>query len=230
MLLLTNTFLNSELVKPSYIVIVAILLASIAQPTFAQRVAEDSTKAIDRPISAYVFGGIGGFIPMRESYRINYSTKLGGLPIEVTGGFLFPVNADILTPIAFRYERREANFIAGTSIAVLSIEPGIRVYFEKQRDKDFRIFGGIEALIAQANVMGVYDASSDGNSITSEPAAKDYFDLGLGFDVGLVYPLTATTALDGTVHTAVYFSSSIASGGLGNIGGVSLTVAYRFGF
>jgi hypothetical protein len=216
--------------KPFHIAIVVVFLASMAVPTFAQRAAKDSTKAIDRPISAYVFGGIGGFIPMGESYRINYSTNLGGLPIEVTGGVLFPVTEAIFTPITFRYERREANFIAGTSIAVLSIEPGIRVYFEKQREKDFRVFGGIEALIAQASVMGTYDASPDGNSITPEPAAKDYFDLGLGFDIGLVYPLTATTALDGTVHTAIYFSSSVASGGLGNIGGVSLTVAYRFGF
>jgi len=32
------------------------------------------------------------------------------------------------------------------------------------------------------------------------------------------------------VHIAIFMSSSVTQGGLGNIGGVSLTAAYRFGF
>lgn len=183
-------------------------------------------------ISVYALAGIGGFIPMRESYRINYSTNLGGLPIEVDGGFIFPVTEAILTPVIFRYERRTANFIDGTSIAVFSIEPGIRFYLEPQRDRDFRIFGAVEGLLAQANVTSMFEALADANSIVAPavPVMKDYFDLGIGFDIGLVYPLTETTALDGTIHTAIYFGSPVTSGGVDNIGGVSLTIAYRFGF
>jgi hypothetical protein len=183
-------------------------------------------------ISLYAIMGVGGFIPLQESYRLNYSTNLGGLPIEVDGGFIFPVTDAILTPVIFRYERRTANFIDGTSIAVFSIEPGIRFYLEPQHDRDFRIFGAVEGLLAQANVTSTFEALADANSIVAlaAPVMKDYFDFGIGFDIGLVYPLTETTALDGTVHTAIYFGSPVTSGGIGNIGGVSLSIAYRFGF
>src|SRR5689334_22268092 len=78
--------------------------------------------------STYIFAGIGGFIPLHESYRINYSTKVAGLPIELVGGLLFPFARDMFVPLTVRYVRREANFVDGTSIGVISLEPGVRMF------------------------------------------------------------------------------------------------------
>jgi hypothetical protein len=180
--------------------------------------------------TTYLFAGIGGFIPMRESYRLNYSTKLAGIPLELSGGFMFPVSASVLVPVTVRYLRRAANFISSTTISVLSIEPGVRFYLEKERPHDLRIFGAVEGLVAQASVAANYDVSSNGEVTSSAQAAKDYYNFGFGFDLGVTYPLTESSALDGSVHTGLYFASPVTRGGLGNIGGVSLTVAYRIGF
>jgi hypothetical protein len=179
--------------------------------------------------SAYLFAAIGGFIPLDESYRINYSTNLGGLPIELSGGFLFPAG-NIFVPITARYIRREANFVTGTSIGVLSVEPGVRFFLEREHDRDLRMFGAVEALLGQASAKGNYEVSTDGTMSGTAAAQTNYYDLGLGFDLGLMYPFTATTALDAIVHIAIFLASPVDHGGLGNIGGVSLTAAYRFGF
>ena len=206
---------------PIFLVMVLPLVA------FAQAGTMDSSK---QESSSYVFAGIGGFIPLDESYRINYSTNLGGIPIEVMGGFLFPISANSFVPLTARYERRTANFVTNTSIEVLSIEPGFRFFLEPEREKDLRLFGAAEMLLGQAVVHGTYDVSNDGTVVGSAPAEKDYLDLGFGFDLGLTYPFSPTTALDATVHLAIYVTSPVSQGGLGNIGGVSLTAAYRFGF
>ncbi len=186
----------------------------------------------DSTSSTYLFAGAGGFIPLDDSYRVNYSTNLGGLPIEINGGFLFPVSASSFVPLTVRYTRRTANFVSGMSIEVLSIEPGYRLFLdpEHERGHDLRLFGAAEALLGQAFVEGQYDASADGTTTASMIAGRDYLDLGLGVDLGLTYPFTASTGLDAMVHIAVYFTSPILQGGLGDIGGVSLTAAYRFGF
>ncbi len=178
----------------------------------------------------YVFAALGGFIPIRESYRLNYSTKVIGLPMEISGGFMFPVTTEIMVPITARYVRREANFIASTTIGVVSIEPGVRFYLEKERPKDLRIFGAIEGIIAEASVNSIYDVSPNGDVLSQGSASKDYLNIGIGFDLGVVYPLGSSGALDGSVHTSYFPSNTIAHGGLGNIGGVSLTVGYRIGF
>ncbi len=179
---------------------------------------------------AYLFAGFGGFIPFRDSYRLNYSTNLGGVPVELYGGVMVPVSPSAFAPVTIRYERREANFISGTAIRVISVEPGVRFYLERQRDQDLRLFGMVEALLARATVQSTYDVSSDGTVTGQASAQKDYYNLGIGLDLGMSYPLTASTALDGTVHVATYLANPVTSGGLGNIGGVSLTVVYRFGF
>jgi len=180
--------------------------------------------------SAYLFAAIGGFIPLDDSYRVNYSTSLGALPIEVSGGFLFPVGPGVFVPLTARYIRRVANFVTGTSIEVLSIEPGVRFFLEREHEHDLRMFGAVEALLGQATVQGNYDVSADGTTTNAAVAQSNYYDLGVGFDLGLTYPFTSTTALDAMVHIAIFMSSSVTQGGLGNIGGVSLTAAYRFGF
>jgi hypothetical protein len=180
--------------------------------------------------TTYLFAGIGGFIPASKSYSENYSTSLGGIPIEISGGLMFPVGNDVFVPFTVRYVRREANFVTGMSIEVTSIEPGVRFFFEHSHDREIRLFGGAELLLADASTVGLYDVSPNGTVTGMALAQRDYFNLGLGFDFGLTYPFTPTTALDLTVHLAAFLASPIADGGLGNLGGVSITGGYRFGF
>lgn len=203
-----------------------LLLALLACRAFGQTHKADSTA------STYLFAGIGGFIPLDDSYRVNYSTNFGGLPLELSGGFLFPISESSFVPLTVRYVRRTANFVSDMSIAVLSIEPGYRLFLDPQHEhgRDLRLFGAAEALLGQAFVQGQYDATKDGTATTMMLAGRDYLDLGLGLDLGLTYPLTLTTSIDAMVHVAVYFTSPVLQGGLGDIGGVSLTASYRFGF
>lgn len=229
-----KTFLQGRWTVAASTCLVAIMLAAPriadAQETGTVDGASGVTAAGETPASTYLFAGIGAFIPLRESFRLNYSTSLGGIPVELLGGFVFPVSNSVLAPVAVRYLRRTANFLSSTSIAIVSVEPGVRVYIEKQRLKDVRVFAGFEGIVAQASVHGLIDASQDGTVTGRADAAKDYFDVGLGVDLGFTYPLGPTTALDGIVHASVYLGSPLAHGGLGNIGGVSLDIAYRFGF
>jgi len=180
--------------------------------------------------STYVFAGLGAFIPTGQSYSINYSTSIAGLPMELNGGLMFPVSNDILVPLEVRYVRRVANFVDGAAISVFSIEPGARFYLERQRFKDLRLFGAVSGLLAQASVSGNYYVSQNGTITGTAVAKQSYLDVGLGLDIGFSYPLTAISALDGGVHVAIYFASPVSSGGLGNIGGISLCADYRFGF
>jgi hypothetical protein len=190
--------------------------------------------------TTYIFAGIGAFIPTSESYRINFSNSFVGLPIEISGGLLFPVGRDIYVPFTVRYDRRTANFITGMSMEVTSIEPGVRYFFQRESasaatQHELRIFGGVEGLLADASVSGSYIVSVASPAGTPTVAGtalaeKDYLNLGLGFDLGLMYPLTHTTSIEAIVHLAAFLASPVGNGGLGNIGGISLSADYRFGF
>jgi hypothetical protein len=196
-------------------------LPPAAQPSIAHDADANTT---------YIFAAIGTLIPTSESYRLNFTNSFVGLPIEISGGLLFPVGRDIFVPFTVRYDRRTANFITGMSMEVTSIEPGVRYYFQRENAHDFRIFGGVEGLLADASVSGSYVVSSDGTVMGTAVAQRDYFNVGLGFDLGLTYPLTPTTSLEAIVHLAAFLADPVANGGLGNIGGISLSAAYCFGF
>jgi len=195
----------------------------------SQPSSQPKTDSLDRN-NAYLVAAIGGFIPTGESYRLNYSTKTAGLPIELSGGFLIPIGPASFVPLTVRYLRREANFVDGTSISVLSIEPGIRFFLEPQHDHDLRLFGDFEVLLADASVSGSFYIDSGDTASGTGIAQKDYYNLGIGLDLGLTAQLTGSTALDAFIHIAVYMASPIQNGGIGNIGGISLVAAYRFGF
>ena len=180
--------------------------------------------------TTYIFASLGAFIPTKESYRLNFSNSFVGLPIEVSGGLLFPVGSEIFVPFTVRYDRRTANFVTGMTMSVTSIEPGVRYFFEREHGKEFRFFGGVEGILADASVSGSYDVSPSGTVTGSALAQRDYFNIGLGFDLGLMYPLTPTTSLEAIVHLSSFLASPVANGGIGNIGGVSISAAYRFGF
>jgi hypothetical protein len=212
-------------VQKQLFVIVLIILAAFAPEIRAQNAADSSATS-----ATYLFGGLGGFIPLRDSYRLNYSTSLAGIPLEVFGGVLMPVSKTTLVPLTVRYIRREANFGTSTSIRVLSFEPGARFFLERERKGDIRLFGGIDGLLAQATIEGAYDATADGTSPTQATASKGYLNYGLGLDLGATYEVMDRNFIDVLVHISSYFGSPISSGGIGNIGGVSIGAAYRIGF
>src|SRR5687768_13195519 len=85
---------------------------------------------VESGISTYAGFGLGGFLPMRESFRINYSTDLGGLPIELLGFVQFPITERTVTHVAVRFTRRGANFIGNTEIRMVQLEPSIRYYLQ----------------------------------------------------------------------------------------------------
>ena len=145
---------------------------------------------------------------------------------------MVPIGRNLFVPLTVRYDRRTANFINGMSVEVTSLEPGVRYFFSKIENKELRIFGGVEGLLANASVSGTYDVTSGSSGIVSGTAlaGHDYYNLGMGIDLGLSYPLTTSTALDAMVHVAYFFGNPVSNGGLGNIGGFSLTADYRFGF
>jgi hypothetical protein len=197
---------------------------------FAQSKGLPGAPALQDISTTYIFASIGAFIPSSESYRLNFANSLIGLPIEVSAGLLFPLGHDVFVPFTVRYDRRTANFVTGMSMEVTSIEPGVRYFFQKENAHDLRIFGSVEGLLANASVAGSYDVSSDGTVSGTALAQRDYFNIGLGIDLGLMYPLIPTTSLEAIVHLATYLASPVANGGLGNIGGVSISASYRFGF
>jgi hypothetical protein len=202
-------------------------ITSPAQPAPSTMPASSTTPDVN---TTYIFGSVGAFIPGKESYRLNFSNSFMGLPIEVSGGLLFPISSEIFVPFTLRYDRRTANFVTGMTMSVVSIEPGVRYFFQREHGKEFRLFGGVEGILADASVSGSYEASQDGTITGTVLAQRDYFNIGIGFDLGLMYPLTPTTALEAIVHLSSFFASSVASGGLGNIGGISISADYRFGF
>jgi hypothetical protein len=209
----------------SLLVVVSFLQFAFAMPAKAQSIVDSTSLS-----TTYLFAGFGGFIPLRESYRLNYSTSLGGIPLEMMGGVLMPISQTLLVPLTVRYIRREANFISSASIKVLSFEPGVRFFLERHRENDIRVFGGIEGLLAQATVAGEYESTVDGSSPIPATTSKTHLNYGVGFDIGATYGITVTSAVDVVVHVSSYFGSSAASGGVGNIGGVSIGAAYRIGF
>jgi hypothetical protein len=199
-------------------------LLLVSRQSFAQSSARDSAEA-----ESYVAVGVGAFLPLEQSYRINYSTSLGGLPIELDAALLLPISRTVLLDLGLSYLTRSANFIADTRISSFAIEPGIRIFLEPQRPQDFRIFALGGVIVAHTSVSGVVDATPDGTNPTQQSVSRSYLPIGGDVGLGLSYPISATTSVDGIVRTSVFFGSPSTSGGLGNIGGVSLMAQYRFG-
>lgn len=192
--------------------------------------AEQDTSKIVLPGTAYLFVGVSGFIPFKESYRINYSTKVAGLPIELNGGLSFPINGTVLVPFTVRYIRRTVTLVPDLTLSMIDIEPGVRVYLEKYEERELRFYAGASAILARATIHATYDVSAAGAVTGQASASKDYINYGVGIDLGLAYPLTETSAIDGGVHLGILLGSPVAHGGLGNIGGVSIGATYRIGF
>jgi hypothetical protein len=168
-----------------------------------------------------------GFIPFSQSFRINYETSLAGLPVELAGGVCFPINASLASLVEFRYKRRTAIFVNDFRIKTLEVELGVRDYLEMEHDKDLRLFGSAGLLLEKSIAEGIIEATSDGKNITTLEASKNYYNIGLGLGLGIEYPLTEVSGLYLGIHVGIYFADAAASGGLGNIGGLSIGLGYK---
>jgi hypothetical protein len=200
------------------------ILLMIAMPLSGQ-VLPDSGKQLSDIV---LFAEGSGFIPFSESFRINYQTSLAGLPIEVAGGICFPINSALSGMFEFRYKRRTAVFVPNFRIKTLEIELGVRDYLEKKHEGDLRLYGSAGLLLAESTAAGNIDArSSDGTSIGTIEVSQDYFNIGLGLGLGVEYPLTNVSGLYFGIHLGVYFSDPVATGGLGNVGGLSFGLGYK---
>jgi hypothetical protein len=202
------------------------LILLLAATTLSAQTQQDSVKP---QMDFVIFAEAAGFIPFSESYRINYQESLAGIPVEIAGGLCFPVNTSLSAMFEFRYKRRTAVYVPNLRIKALEIELGARDYLEKEHENDLRLYGSAGLLLGQSAVTGNIQVTSDGtNPITAE-VSKDYFNIGLGLGLGIEYPLTKVSALYFGIHIGIYFADPIASGGLGNTGGVSFGLGYRLG-
>lgn len=192
-------------------------------PLFAQ-VLPDSGKSL--PDFA-IFAEVSGFIPFRESYRINYQTSLAGLPFEIAGGFHFPVNESLSGLVAFRYKRRIAIFVPDFRLKTLEIELGARDYLEEAHERDLRLFGSAALLLTRTTAAGNIESTIDGKNIRTTEVSNDYFNIGLAIGLGIEYPLTTISGLYAGIHLGIYFADAISSGGLGNVGGLSIGLGYK---
>ncbi len=168
-----------------------------------------------------------GFIPFNQSYRINYESKLIGLPIELALAVDFPINQTLASAIGVRYRRRSALFISNFTITSLEIDPGVRVYLEKERSHDFRLFGSAGLLLARSTVSGILDETNDGNSTESRTVSKEYFNIGIALGLGIEYPISSVSAMFAGLRIGLYFLDPVRTGGLGNAGGVSVGLGYK---
>jgi hypothetical protein len=203
-----------------------VVLLLIPASSLSAQVIPDSAKLLPDVV---LFGEAAGFIPFSQSYRINYQTSLAGLPIEVVGGMCFPITPSLSALFEFRYKRRTADFVPDFRIKTLEIELGVWDYLEKEHPGDLRLYGSAGLLLCQSTAAGTLDATADGVNIVQSEVSQDYFNIGIGLGLGIEYPLSPTSGINFGLHIGVYFVDPIATGGLGNIGGVSIGLGYRFG-
>jgi hypothetical protein len=171
-----------------------------------------------------------GFIPFNSSYRINYESKLIGLPIELSGGFDFPVNQTLASALLVNYRRRTAMYVSDLSISTIEIEPGIRAFLEKSHPKDLRLYGSAGLLLIRSTVSGVLQSTKDGSPPVAMNASKDYYNIGIGLGLGVEYATDVHSSFYAGLKVGVYLANSTRTGGLGNAGGLSLGIGYRYAF
>ena len=177
----------------------------------------------------FILLSIGGYIPIHDSYRINYETQTFGLPIEIDGGLLFPASERLSVGMQLRYKRREASFVPDMSIATLELEPMAHYYLDKPRPDELRIYGLLSILLARETVAGNIESTRDGVKTISVPVSKGYYNIGFGIGLGVEYPVTTLSALFADVHFGTYFADATGRGGLGNLGGITISIGYKLG-
>jgi hypothetical protein len=217
---------NGSIVLKSKIFFTLVISLAIALCSVERSIGQTEANTTSLPDIIILAEG-AGFIPFNQSYRINYQTSLAGIPMEVAGGLCFPVNSSLSALFEVRYKRRTAIFVPDFRIKTLEIELGVRDYLEKEREKDLRLYGSAGLLLVKSDAEGTIDATSDGTAPTPLEVSKSYYNIGLGLGLGVEYPLTSVSGLYAGFHIAIYFADPSGSGGLGNIGGLSIGLGYR---
>lgn len=199
--------------------IVLLLLGSSAH-------AQASTPAVLPQVIVAV--DASGFIPFSQSYRLNYESKLAGLPIELGTQLAFPIDLSLSSILDVRYRRRRAVFLEDFTITQVEIIPGVRTYLEKEHDNDLRLYGSAGLLLAQSTVSGTLQATQDGQNVQRKAASKVYYNLGLGLGIGLEYEVSSVSSLTLALRLGVYLLDPVSKGGLGDAGGLSVGLGYRY--
>lgn len=208
-----------------------------AQPL--ERAPIEGVPQAEAEVTTYAGFGVAGFLPMRESFRVNYSTDLAGLPIEILGFVQFPLSDRSMPQLALRYTRRQADFFGSAEIRMVQLEPSFRYFLQppligKTDDGEARtelgLYTGLGAQVSRTTVYGVIQETPTGADPKPRSVSKDHYNLGLGVDLGLTYPFSRASFVDAGIHVSTYLNDPVSLGGLGNLGGVSFNVAYRFGF
>jgi len=203
--------------------LVLFLLVTAAFPVFGQE-----SEPLSHTITMYAEGS--GFIALRETYRMNYESDLGGLPIEVAGGLQFPIDPRLSAGLTVRYRRRIVTFIPDISLRSLELEPGIQYYLEEPRPGDVRMVGDVGLILARMTAAGPIESTADGQTFETRTVSKDYLNLGFGVGLGIEYPVTELSAAFAHVHLSTFMLDPIDEGGLGNVGGISIGLGYKVSF
>lgn len=205
-----------------YIALILLLCAGSA----SAQIVPDTGKPIP---DILLFAEAAGFIPFNQSYRINYQTSLAGIPVEVAGGIGFPISSMLSGVFEIRYKRRTAVFVPEFRIKTLEIELAARDYLEKEHENDLRLYGSAGLLLTRSTAAGNINATPDGKNPVTAEVSQDYYNVGLGLSLGIEYPIAKYSGIYFGFHIGVYFADPTATGGLGNIGGVSIALGYRIG-
>ena len=201
----------------------SVLLSLLGSPKARAQAVADSTL----PNFHLMLNG-AGFIPFNSSYRINYESSLIGLPIELSGGIDFPLNHAIASALLVHYRRRTASFVSDMSITSIEVEPGIRAFLEKAHPNDLRLYGTAGLLLVRSTVAGIIDATRDGTAPIRKTTSKDYYNIGLALGLGIEYSISSVSSIYAGLRVGIYLANSTATGGLGNAGGLSLGLGYKY--
>ncbi len=181
------------------------------------------------PAEAVILAGAYGFMPMKDSYKVNYQTQTFGLPMMVYAGMMFPANERVSFGAVLHYISRNALFVDDLHISSVELYPSVSYYLEEPQPDEVRIIGRAGLCFVRSVVSGETSASVNGSDLGRFTAEKSYYNIGMGIDLGIEYPLSQTVAINAGLHIASYFSDAVSTGGLGNVGGVSIGAGVSVG-
>jgi hypothetical protein len=171
-----------------------------------------------------------GYMPFKDSYKINYETSTLGLPFEYSIGLLFPASSRLSIGGIVHYRSREAAFVGDMSVSNLEITPSIQYYLEEPVPKEIRIYGRTGVSFVRSNAQGVIRATTDGTTFNDKKVSRHYYNAGIAVGLGVMYPIGSLSGITAALDVRTYFGDPVSSGGLGNIGGVSVGIGYALGF